>query len=57
MSMSLRAILAVPVIRIAMTGEEKRKVYEEACHGKDTELPIRTLLLADHPHLTVHWAP
>ncbi|MEE4210302.1 MAG: 6-phosphogluconolactonase [Parvularcula sp.] len=58
MSLTLPTILSIPIIRVAMTGKTKRQVFREARQpGPAHELPIRALIAAGHPHLTVHWAP
>ncbi|NNU15614.1 6-phosphogluconolactonase [Parvularcula sp. ZS-1/3] len=56
-TLSLRAILETPTLLLAITGDEKRAVFEEAQQpGPAEELPIRALLRAEHPNLSIYWA-
>ena len=57
LTLSLAAILRAKQLILAITGEEKRSVLEQAnTPGDVRELPIRALLAADHPDFTIVWA-
>ena len=58
LTMSLPAIAKTRALILALTGEEKRKVLEQArTEGPVRELPIRSLLALDHDNLFIAWAP
>lgn len=57
-SLSLGAILSAHRVLLAITGDDKRTTLETAEQdGPAQELPVRAILHAGHPHLSVFWAP
>ncbi len=58
MSLSLSGILRPERLLLMMTGEEKRRVYEEAMSGSDlAEMPVRAALRQQQVPVDVYWAP
>jgi len=58
LTLSLPTILAAKTLLLAITGEEKKAVLEQAGKpGPVRDLPIRALLAANHPNFTILWAP
>jgi len=58
LTLSLAAILRARKLILAITGDQKRSVLEQAKEdGPVRELPIRALLAADHSDFTIFWAP
>ncbi|MEM9838930.1 MAG: 6-phosphogluconolactonase [Pseudomonadota bacterium] len=58
LTLTLPTILASRALVLAITGDEKRGVLDSAQEAGPTEdLPISALLRADHPNLTILWAP
>ena len=58
LTLTLRVIREARSLTLAITGEEKRQVFEQAqSDGSVRELPIRSLLALRHPDLFIAWAP
>ena len=58
MTLTLPAILNSRQIILHLTGEQKRKVYAQACKdGPPEEMPIRYILNQNQTPVAVYWAP
>lgn len=56
LTMTLPAVLNSQSILLLLTGEEKRRVFQDAVNKSVYEAPVKALL-ASGPRLTVMWAP
>lgn len=56
LTMTLPTVLNSRKILLLISGEEKRKVFEDAVHKSVYDAPVKALLAAG-PRLTVMWAP
>ena len=58
MSLSLSGLLQSKALCLLITGEEKRRVYQQALENKDQSLmPISAVLQQDNVPVNVFWAP
>ncbi|MDT8438841.1 MAG: 6-phosphogluconolactonase [Wenzhouxiangellaceae bacterium] len=56
-SLTLAAIARCPMLLLAIRGEAKRRVLEQAATGHTPKLPITALLTAVSDRLEIHWSP
>jgi 6-phosphogluconolactonase len=57
LSLTLRAMLDCPRVRVIVTGAAKREVLEKATAMKDASLPVSLLLAQEQTPVDVYWAP